>query len=30
MQENSEWSEWQATVLQDRNVVENVNRWACG
>ncbi|CAK8536234.1 unnamed protein product [Lathyrus sativus] len=30
LQENSEWNEWQATVLQNRNVVENVNRWACG
>ncbi|CAJ2660694.1 unnamed protein product [Trifolium pratense] len=30
IQENSDWNEWQATVLQDRNVVENVNRWACG
>ncbi|KAK2433929.1 SIT4 phosphatase-associated family protein [Trifolium repens] len=30
LQENHEWNEWQATVLQERNVVENVNRWACG
>ncbi|XP_061376646.1 uncharacterized protein LOC133318639 isoform X1 [Gastrolobium bilobum] len=30
LQENSEWNEWQATVLQERNVVENVHRWACG
>ncbi|KAH6810130.1 SIT4 phosphatase-associated family protein [Perilla frutescens var. frutescens] len=30
LQENNEWSEWQATVLQERNVVENVYRWACG
>ncbi|XP_019413562.1 PREDICTED: serine/threonine-protein phosphatase 6 regulatory subunit 3-like isoform X2 [Lupinus angustifolius] len=30
LQENSEWNEWQATVLQDRNVIENVHRWACG
>ncbi|CAJ1979295.1 unnamed protein product [Sphenostylis stenocarpa] len=30
LQENSEWNEWQATVLQQRNVVENVHRWACG
>ncbi|XP_004487102.1 uncharacterized protein [Cicer arietinum] len=30
LQENSEWNEWQATVLHERNVVENVNRWACG
>ncbi|BAT91970.1 hypothetical protein LR48_Vigan05g178500 [Vigna angularis] len=30
LQENSEWSEWQTSVLQERNVVENVHRWACG
>ncbi|KAJ6408755.1 hypothetical protein OIU84_008452 [Salix udensis] len=30
LQENSEWNEWQASVLQERNVVENVYRWACG
>ncbi|XP_059430546.1 uncharacterized protein LOC132164134 isoform X2 [Corylus avellana] len=30
LQENSEWNEWQATVLQERNAVENVYRWACG
>ncbi|XP_061353885.1 uncharacterized protein LOC133298577 isoform X2 [Gastrolobium bilobum] len=30
LQENSKWNEWQATVLQERNVVENVHRWACG
>ncbi|KAL3530565.1 hypothetical protein ACH5RR_009887, partial [Cinchona calisaya] len=30
LQENTEWDEWQSTVLQDRNVVENVYRWACG
>ncbi|XP_011040886.1 PREDICTED: serine/threonine-protein phosphatase 6 regulatory subunit 3 isoform X1 [Populus euphratica] len=30
LQENSEWMEWQATVLQERNAVENVYRWACG
>ncbi|TKY67211.1 Serine/threonine-protein phosphatase 6 regulatory subunit 3 [Spatholobus suberectus] len=30
LQENSEWNEWQAAVLQQRNVVENVHRWACG
>ncbi|KHG05028.1 Serine/threonine-protein phosphatase 6 regulatory subunit 3 [Gossypium arboreum] len=29
-QENSEWNEWQAKVLQERNAVENVYRWACG
>ncbi|XP_017247270.1 uncharacterized protein LOC108218706 isoform X2 [Daucus carota subsp. sativus] len=27
---NSEWSDWQSTALQERNVVENVYRWACG
>lgn len=30
IQENGEWNEWHATVLQERNVVENVYRWACG
>ncbi|XP_062012099.1 uncharacterized protein LOC133728689 isoform X1 [Rosa rugosa] len=30
LQENTEWNEWQATVLQERNAVENVYRWACG
>ncbi|KAG8387668.1 hypothetical protein BUALT_Bualt02G0045300 [Buddleja alternifolia] len=30
LQENSEWNEWQTTVLQERNLVENVYRWACG
>ncbi|KAK9280107.1 hypothetical protein L1049_013794 [Liquidambar formosana] len=30
LQDNSEWNEWQATVLQERNAVENVYRWACG
>ncbi|KAL8092399.1 uncharacterized protein LOC141689584 isoform X2 [Apium graveolens] len=30
LQGNSEWSDWQATALQERNMVENVNRWACG
>ncbi|CAA0177580.1 putative SIT4 phosphatase-associated protein family [Arabidopsis thaliana] len=30
LQENSEWNEWQGSVLQDRNTVENVNRWGCG
>ncbi|XP_022985688.1 serine/threonine-protein phosphatase 6 regulatory subunit 3-like isoform X1 [Cucurbita maxima] len=28
--ENTEWNEWQATTLHDRNLVENVYRWACG
>ncbi|KAF8395000.1 hypothetical protein HHK36_018939 [Tetracentron sinense] len=30
LQENNDWIEWQATVLQERNTVENVCRWACG
>lgn len=30
IQENSEWNEWQTTTLQERNSVENVNRWTCG
>ncbi|CAK9165186.1 unnamed protein product [Ilex paraguariensis] len=30
LQENSEWNDWLATVLQERNMVENVNRWTCG
>lgn len=30
LQENSEWNEWHATSLQERNMVENVYRWACG
>ncbi|XP_039004245.1 serine/threonine-protein phosphatase 6 regulatory subunit 3-like isoform X2 [Hibiscus syriacus] len=30
LQENNEWNEWQANVLQERNAVENVYRWACG
>ncbi|OIW08560.1 hypothetical protein TanjilG_03236 [Lupinus angustifolius] len=30
LQENSEWNEWQATILQERNVIENVHSWACG
>nr|XP_043625504.1 serine/threonine-protein phosphatase 6 regulatory subunit 3-like isoform X2 [Erigeron canadensis] len=30
IQESSEWNEWQTTVLQERNMVENVYRWACG
>ncbi|KAK4785588.1 hypothetical protein SAY86_002277 [Trapa natans] len=27
---NDEWIEWQTTVLQERNKVENVYGWACG
>ncbi|KAL1223851.1 hypothetical protein V5N11_007817 [Cardamine amara subsp. amara] len=30
LQENSEWNEWQSSVLKERNTVENVYRWACG
>ncbi|KAL8204731.1 hypothetical protein R6Q57_010354 [Mikania cordata] len=30
IQERSEWNEWQATALQERNMVENVYRWVCG
>nr|XP_043609147.1 serine/threonine-protein phosphatase 6 regulatory subunit 3-like isoform X2 [Erigeron canadensis] len=30
IQESSEWNGWQATILQERNIVENVYRWACG
>ncbi|CAN4101696.1 unnamed protein product [Withania somnifera] len=30
IEKNMEWSDWQATVLQERNNIENVYRWACG
>ncbi|XP_026414245.1 serine/threonine-protein phosphatase 6 regulatory subunit 3-like isoform X2 [Papaver somniferum] len=30
LQENDEWISWQTSILQERNNVENVNRWACG
>ncbi|KAL8198086.1 hypothetical protein R6Q57_024383 [Mikania cordata] len=30
IQESSEWNEWQTTVLQERNIAENVYRWTCG
>ncbi|XP_010253686.1 PREDICTED: serine/threonine-protein phosphatase 6 regulatory subunit 3 isoform X2 [Nelumbo nucifera] len=30
LQENGEWLDWQSTVLQERNNVENIYRWACG
>ncbi|KAJ0854900.1 putative SIT4 phosphatase-associated protein family [Helianthus annuus] len=30
IKENSEWNEWHTTVLQERNIIENVYRWACG
>uniref|UniRef100_A0A7N0VBC6 SIT4 phosphatase-associated family protein n=1 Tax=Kalanchoe fedtschenkoi TaxID=63787 RepID=A0A7N0VBC6_KALFE len=28
--DHNEWNEWQVTVLQERNAVENVYRWVCG
>ncbi|KAK9676713.1 hypothetical protein RND81_11G094800 [Saponaria officinalis] len=30
IQVNEEWTEWHSTVLHERNVLENVYRWACG
>ncbi|KAL4576947.1 hypothetical protein LXL04_013048 [Taraxacum kok-saghyz] len=30
IKESSEWNEWQTTILQERNMLENVYRWACG
>ncbi|KAM7527934.1 hypothetical protein LguiB_031344 [Lonicera macranthoides] len=30
LQGNGEWNDWQASVLQERNMLENVYRWACG
>ncbi|XP_031123229.1 serine/threonine-protein phosphatase 6 regulatory subunit 3-like isoform X2 [Ipomoea triloba] len=30
LEKNTEWSEWHATILQDRNSIENVYQWACG
>ncbi|XP_059297542.1 uncharacterized protein LOC132050338 isoform X3 [Lycium ferocissimum] len=30
LEKNMEWSDWQTTVLQERNTIENVYRWACG
>ncbi|KAI3876629.1 hypothetical protein MKW92_017884 [Papaver armeniacum] len=29
LQENNEWISWQTSILQERNNVENVSRWAC-
>ncbi|KAH9617342.1 hypothetical protein KSS87_009170 [Heliosperma pusillum] len=29
-QGNKEWSDWHTSVLQERNMLENVYRWACG
>ncbi|XP_059300450.1 uncharacterized protein LOC132052783 [Lycium ferocissimum] len=30
LEKNMEWSDWHSTVLQERNTLENVYRWACG
>ncbi|XP_038726129.1 serine/threonine-protein phosphatase 6 regulatory subunit 3-like isoform X2 [Tripterygium wilfordii] len=30
LQGNAEWLEWQNTVLQEHNAIENVHQWACG
>ncbi|XP_049408894.1 uncharacterized protein LOC125872223 [Solanum stenotomum] len=30
LEKNMEWSDWHTTVLQERNTLENVYRWACG
>ncbi|XP_052179613.1 LOW QUALITY PROTEIN: uncharacterized protein LOC127792962 [Diospyros lotus] len=30
LQGNSDWEDWRTKVLAKRNVVENVNQWACG
>ncbi|KAG6548720.1 hypothetical protein Mapa_009875 [Marchantia paleacea] len=30
LQANPRWSEWQSTVLQNRNMLENVQQWTCG
>ncbi|XP_019257086.1 PREDICTED: serine/threonine-protein phosphatase 6 regulatory subunit 3-like isoform X2 [Nicotiana attenuata] len=30
LEKNMEWSDWQITILQERNTIENVYRWACG
>ncbi|KAL1208123.1 hypothetical protein V5N11_010099 [Cardamine amara subsp. amara] len=30
LEENGEWSEWEANTLHDRNALENVYRWVCG
>lgn len=29
-QDNVEWMDWQTNILNERNTVENVYRWACG
>ncbi|XP_059659424.1 uncharacterized protein LOC132306167 isoform X3 [Cornus florida] len=30
LKENNVWNDWQTTVLQERNMIENIYRWACG
>ncbi|KAF3679971.1 serine/threonine-protein phosphatase 6 regulatory subunit 3 isoform X1 [Capsicum chacoense] len=30
LEKNMEWNDWRTTVLQERNILENVYRWACG
>ncbi|KAG1361540.1 serine/threonine-protein phosphatase 6 regulatory subunit 2 [Cocos nucifera] len=30
LQESGEWTDWQSTVLCERNAMENVHQWACG
>ncbi|CAL1402829.1 unnamed protein product [Linum trigynum] len=30
LQENTQWIDWQTSVLTKRNVVENVYQWGCG
>ncbi|KAF6167859.1 hypothetical protein GIB67_027637 [Kingdonia uniflora] len=30
LQENDEWVNWQTSVLQERNTVENIYHWGCG
>ncbi|KAK4719882.1 hypothetical protein R3W88_018220 [Solanum pinnatisectum] len=30
LEKNMGWSDWHTTVLQERNTLENVYRWACG
>eukprot|EP00262_Sarcandra_glabra_P007051 TRINITY_DN1961_c0_g2_i1.p1 TRINITY_DN1961_c0_g2~~TRINITY_DN1961_c0_g2_i1.p1 ORF type:complete len:707 (+),score=143.52 TRINITY_DN1961_c0_g2_i1:46-2121(+) len=30
LQEKDEWADWQANVLNERIIVENVYKWACG
>ncbi|OIT02326.1 PREDICTED: serine/threonine-protein phosphatase 6 regulatory subunit 3-like isoform X2 [Nicotiana attenuata] len=30
LEKNMEWSDWHTNILQERNIIENVYRWACG